>query len=167
VAVDPALARSLRARIGQATTEKLGRLDETVIRRYARAVGDSNPLHHDEQYARETGMPGLVAPPNLIPSIVCWAEGAGYDGLRADGTEAGKRLPGVPSSGVRIMGGGEEMEFHTPACADTELELETALTDVEERTSRSGPMLILRYRCHYTDQDGKPIITTYRTVLLR
>jgi acyl dehydratase len=167
VAVDASLAQSLRAQIGVTTTEKLGRLTETLIRRYARAVGDDNPLYHDEQYARSVGMPGLVAPPNLIPSVVCWTEGADYDGLRTDGTEAEERLPGVPASGVRIMGGGEEMEFHAPACAGMELELETALTEVEETATRSGPMLVLRYRNHYTDQDGNPIITTYRAVLLR
>lgn len=168
MAVDGSLAESLRSRIGQTTTENLGVLSETLIRRYARAVGDDNPLYHDAEYARRAGMPGLVAPPNLIPSIVCWTEGAGYDALRADGTEAGEHLPGVPSAGVRVMGGGEEMEFHAPACAGTELELQTTLTEVEEKTTRSGgQMIILRYRNLYTGSGGDPIITTYRTVLLR
>ena len=47
------------------------------------------------------------------------------------------------------------------------IELTTHLESVDERESRSGLMLILRYRNNYTDQDGNPITTTRRTVLLR
>lgn len=167
MAVDAALARELRSHIGDTTREDLGPLTDSLIRRYARAIGDDNPLYHDIEHARSAGLPGLLAPPNLIPSIVSWHEGAGYGDLRADGTESGTHLPGVPNSGVRVMGGGEEMEFHGPACSGTTVLLATSLVDVTERHSRGGPMLVLRYRNSYTDADGDPILTTHRTVLLR
>jgi acyl dehydratase len=33
------------------------------IREYARAVGETNPLHHDVEHARENGYEDVVAPP--------------------------------------------------------------------------------------------------------
>jgi acyl dehydratase len=166
VAVDAALARTMRSRIGATERESLGTLTESLIRRYARAVEDDNPLYHDAEYARSLGLSGVMAPPNLVPSVVSWTEGASSEHLRPDGTEVGTHLPGLPTSGVRVMGGGEEMWFHRPACAGMDLHLETRLESVEEREGKTGPMLILCYHNSYTDRHGNPVVTTYRTVLL-
>jgi acyl dehydratase len=168
MAVDAALAETFRSYIGVAAHETLGELTAPLIRRYARAIGEEDPLYYDTEFARSVGLPDIMAPLNLIASVVCWDEGSSEAGLRPDGTEAdGHHLPGVPTSGVRVMGGGEEMQFHGPACAGMRIELTTHLESVDERETRSGLMLILRYRNNYTDQDGNPITTTRRTVLLR
>ncbi len=37
-------------------------VDETGIKLFATAIGDNNPLHHDNEAARRAGLHGIVAP---------------------------------------------------------------------------------------------------------
>src|SRR4051794_24544879 len=108
--VDDAVIDFAQSHVDQETVEALGEVSALMIRRYARACGDENSLYHDAEYARAHGYADIIAPPNLLTSIVDWNEGGLEPNLREDGTE-GEAIAGVPPSGVRIMGGGEDMRF--------------------------------------------------------
>lgn len=45
----------------QLQTRTLGPITQTDIVRFAGAGGDFNPLHHDADYARAAGLPGVIA----------------------------------------------------------------------------------------------------------
>lgn len=167
MSVDKALATTLQAYIGTIIRKDLGELTELIIQRYARAVGDNNPLYHDIEVARSAGYDNIVAPPNLIPSIVDWSEGSPDEELRVDGTESGDHLPGIPTSGVRVMGGGEDMYFHAPAIAGTRIRVEGWLDTIDSRESKSGLMLILTYQNRYFDDADRLLLAASRTILLR
>jgi acyl dehydratase len=166
VAIDERVVAAVRDHIGEEDVQELGVVSELLIRRYARAIGDDNPLYHDAGHARRAGLANVVAPPNLLPSIVDWGDGAPEDRLRKDGTEP-EVLTGVPQSGVRVMGGGEEMEFHAPVVAGSRVLLRSRLEDVEERETRSGPMAIVKYGNVFESPEGEPYLTCMRSVLLR
>jgi acyl dehydratase len=167
MAIDDALKTALEAEIGVEHVEELGEVSAVLIKRYAAAVGDTNPLYRDAEYARAHGYADVVAPPNFITAVITWTPGAPYDRLREDGTEADTHLPGVPASGVRVMGGGEEMVFKRPVIAGTFVTRVTVLADLSERESSGGPMLVVHYRDDYRDGDGESLLETVRTVLLR
>jgi acyl dehydratase len=166
VALSQEVIESVRKHVGDETVRPLGVVSGLSIRRYARASGESNPLYFNSEYARQLGYPDVIAPPNMLPSIVDWTEGEDESGLRTDGT-AGEELAGVPSSGVRVMGGGEDMEFHEPVVAGVEVVLRSRLAEVVERESRSGAMAIVKYRNTYESSAGVPLMTCVRSVLLR
>jgi acyl dehydratase len=65
------------------------------------------------------------------------------------------------------MGGGEEMTFMSPVVAGTVVTRATVLSDITERESSQGPMLIVRYADRYRDGAGRSLMETVRTVLLR
>jgi acyl dehydratase len=165
--VDDALLTGLQAQLGIEHREELGEVSAVMIARYAAAVGETNPLYSDPDYARSRGHADMVAPSNLLAAVINWGPGAAYDRLREDGTEADTHLPGVPVAGVRVMGGGEEMTFARPVLAGTRVSRVTVLDDIGERSSNSGPMLVLRYRDRYRDGDGDLLLESVRTVLLR
>jgi len=167
MAIDAALITGLEAEIGVEHIEELGEVSAVLIKRYAAAVGDANPLYRDAEHARAAGYSDVVAPPNLLAAIINWGPGAPYDRLREDGTEADTHLHGVPAAGVRVMGGGEEMTFTRPVVAGTMVTRATVIAEIDERSSSQGPMLVLRYRDHYRGSDGEALMETVRTVLLR
>ena len=76
-------------------------------------------------------------------------------------------LRDVSASGVRVMGGGEDMEFRLPAIAGNQITMESRLDAVELRESSSGPMVILTYQNTYLNEEDQVLLTTTRTVLLR
>ena len=167
MAVDDALRASLHEEVGVEHVESLGEISATLTRRYAAAVGERDPLYHDAAYAKSLGYADVLAPLNYLPGVICWSEGAPYDRLREDGTEADTHLPGVPAKGVRVMGGGEEMHFTRPVVAGTVVTRQTTLLDVTDRATRQGPMLVARYADRYVDETGDELLRSVRTVLLR
>ncbi len=166
MAIDDALIAALEAQTGVEHVEELGEVSAALIKRYAAAVGETNPLYSDPLHARSRGYADVVAPPNLVTAVITWGPGAPYDQLRDDGTEADSHLPGVPAVGVRVMGGGEQMTFARPIVAGAVLTRTTVLLDVLERSSSTGRMLVVRYRDDYRDHGGT-LLETVRTVLLR
>jgi acyl dehydratase len=167
MAVDEAVLARLEEELGVEHSEELGEVSAILIKRYAAAVGETNPLYTDVDHARSEGYSDVIAPPNFIAAVINWSPGAPYDRLREDGTEADAHLPGVPAKGVRVMGGGEEMTFERPVVAGTFVTRATTLISVSERESSQGPMLVARYRDVYRDTTGDTLLRTVRTVLLR
>lgn len=166
MAVTQSLFEDLRAQIGAERVAELGEVSALLIRRYALAIGDSNPLYHDLDYARSRGYCNVVAPPNLVPSLIEWGVGEPEGSLLVDGT-AGEHLPGLSVSNVRVMGGGEEMEFYAPVTAGTRITQHATIADVSQRETKSGPMIIATYRNLYYAADGSLLLACRRTVLLR
>lgn len=165
--VDEALAEEIRSYADLPTETDLGVVEALTISRYARAVGLNDPVHYDAEAARSQGWRDVVAPLNLLPSIVDWTAGAPVEELRPDGTPVDESTVGVPTSGYRIMGGGERMEFHEPLVAGDRVILTARLVDVELRPTRSGPMAIVRYRNDYHTDGGTLLMSCERSVLVR
>lgn len=159
------ILESFRTRIGEVSRKRLGTLGATEIRRYARATGDENPLHHDTEYARSRGYADIVAPPNMIPSIMEWGGGEGEEYLRPDGTTPDE-FSGVADD-ARVMGGGEAMVFHRRVVAGTEIHSTSKLVEAYEKEGWSGRIVFLVYDNDYADAAGEPLLTCRRTVLLR
>ena len=61
----------------------IGPITKTDIVRFAGAGGDFIPLHHDEDYARAAGLPGIIAMGQLQAGLLAsWiADGAGVENL--------------------------------------------------------------------------------------
>jgi acyl dehydratase len=160
------LVENIRSQIGDTSEPLSGVIDSMMSRRYARAIGETNPLYFDEEYAKSLGNAGLVVPPNFLPSYLDWTDGGPEDELRPDGTPLDE-MKWLPSEGLRIMGGGEEMVFHAPLIAGTEVTLTSTLHDVESRESKGALMIILKILNTFTAADGTLLMTATRTVLGR
>jgi acyl dehydratase len=164
--ITPELVESIKSQIGDTMEPITGTIDAMFSRRYARSIGESNPLYFDEKYAKSRGYEGLVVPPNLLPSYLDWTDGGDEAELRPDGTPM-EEMKWLPSEGLRIMGGGEEMNFHAPVIAGTEVTLVSELHDVEARESKGKLMIILKILNSFTAADGTLLMTATRTVLGR
>jgi acyl dehydratase len=160
------LVEEIRRHVGASSPPIRATIDALTVQRYARAIGEDNALYFDEEYAKSKGYEGVVVPPNLLPSYLDWTDGGPEESLRPDGTPAGE-MEWIPTEGVRIMGGGEEMHFHAPCIAGTEVVLASHLDEVTSRESKSGLMVVLKIRHTYETSDGELLMTSVRTVLGR
>lgn len=152
----------MEARIGQRHRHHLGVVDGRMIRRYALAIGETNPIHQDEQAARAAGYAGLVAPPNMLSAIVEWGAGHPEAELTPDGTARG-----TETGSLRVMGAGEEMELITPVIEGTDLYSEELVEKVEAKSGRSGPLLFVTIRHDFVDAAGTLFNRNRRTILAR
>lgn len=167
MAITDEVVADLTACVGTREHTRLGCVTDLMIARYAEAIGQlADPLYSDPGVARELGYPATPAPLNLLPSILVWSFGA--EALELDdGRAALVPLTTVPSDGLLMMGGGEDMTFDAPVMAGTWVHEDSTLVDVSSRTGRSGLTAVLRYRNRFTDDDGTALMTCTRTLLVR
>lgn len=152
----------MEARIGERTRRYLGVIEPRMIRRYAIAINDLNPIYQEENAARAAGFDGLTAPPNFLAGIMDWSSGKPETELTPDGTD---RDPA--SAALRVMGAGEEMELIRPVIAGMELYDEAAVESVELKSGRSGPLLFITIRHDFVDAAGSVFNRNRRTFLAR
>ncbi|MGD0198804.1 MAG: MaoC family dehydratase N-terminal domain-containing protein [Solirubrobacteraceae bacterium] len=121
------------------------------IREYARAVGETNPLHLDLDAARAAGYADLVAPPMFA---------AVYGG------PAFGRAMLDPAIGIdfeMLLHGGQEFEWDQLVVAGDEIETEISLGEVRERVG----MRFYEFRSSSRNQRGEVVCRGIWTVIVR
>ena len=118
-----------------------GVVDRGSIMKFATAVGDTNPLWTDEEYAKGTRWGGTMAPPTFLISISPQA-------TLADGhspSEAETALP-FKKPFRRGFSAGDEWEAFRPVRPGDVLTVSTVLADLVEKQGRPGVgrMLFIR-----------------------
>jgi acyl dehydratase len=157
-----------RHRVGAVLERRsLGTLDAVTIGRYAMTIGATNPVHYDPEAARAGGDADVVAPPNLLASIVEWGTGTPEAQLAPDGTPHHGVMPFGADLGLRVMGAGEEMELVNQVTAGTELVLETTLEAVTPKQARSGACVFVTTLNTFMSAQGVVLNRNRRTVVLR
>lgn len=121
-------------------------VDRKWIDRFAGAFEDSNPLWHDEEFARREGrFNALIAPPTFFAAL--------------DPVETKELLldPWVETLPYKNTGGGNafnEVEYYLPIRAGDRIRVEVTYTDIYERDGRSGRLLIRVRENVLRNQDG-------------
>jgi len=138
ITIDPALlGKEVPVGNFQATAEN--------IRAFAEATGDTDPLSIDVDAARHAGYPACIAPPLFAMKI---------RGVLA--LPEAELAPGLVS-----LNAGLEFEFHDEIYAGHTYAVSVKITDVYEKTGRSGPLGVFVREMLVRDDRGK------LTVLMR
>jgi acyl dehydratase len=121
--------------------------DAEAIRRFAELCGDHNPLHHDEQIAKQSEFGSLIASGPHVVSLM----------LGLDAT--------FLSSRDMALGLGFEFRFVKAVRAGTELRLEWTITAVEHKPSLAGDIVSVEGRA--VDDAGVVYVTATGRNLVR
>ncbi len=147
----------MREAIGKESKPTTMEVDKTGCRMFARAVGHTDLIFYDEEYAKSKGYRNIVAPPGFLGTTVYKPGGA-----LAEGEMAGPRFS-VPYR--RILNGGTECEYFDTVCAGDVLSARMKISGFNEREGSMGPMLITSSETTYTNQDGQLVAKMYGTFI--
>lgn len=138
--------------IGRASPPTLNEVEKGAIRRFAEALGDYNPIYYDEEYARASGYPTIVAPPTFPASFHSAAD------LR--------ELLGV---GIKSLLHAEQtFEYDRPIFAGDRIYVATRVSDVMERTGPTGgKMDVAVIEDEGRDEEGAVVFRARRTLIIR
>ena len=145
-------------------------IEASHIMMFARSVGDSNPIYHDEEYAKSTEIGGIIPPPTFAQSSAQFdpeyflRPKVGGEGWFGSGKEATGSKPSSGSGG----GGGAAMglhaeqhfEYHLPVKAGDRLSATTKPGKAWEKESkRAGKLKFSESVTEYRNQNGDLVIT--------
>jgi hydroxyacyl-ACP dehydratase HTD2-like protein with hotdog domain len=140
----------MRAAIGVESPPYTLELDKTSVRMFARAVGYTDPLFYDEEFATSKGYRSLPAPPHYLGTPV-------FDPASADATFGAPRgRPALQSPFKRRLNGGTDIEYFDTICAGDVLTATSKIADLAERQGSIGTMLITTTETTYR-RDGKVV----------
>jgi len=135
---------SLKALIGQKDEAIIFKVEEGAIQRYARAVGDENPLHSDVEYAKKSEWGRVMAPPGFTG----WPIAGAWDMLKV----VEKLIKAGAPMGV--LDGGVEYDFLAPVGAGDILIGISKILSIEGRETKMGPTMVTTIEMTFTNQNG-------------
>ena len=153
------LLEELKHYIGKIDPPHVREVEKGAIGRYVDAVGDDDLLYRSEEYARELGYEGIVAPP-------------GFFGWPIKSIPALESVMGLMSTIVnagyyRILDAGMSFEFFIPVRAGDILIASPKIADITEKQGRSGTMIMCDFETAYINQNGDLVAKSYQKVLCR
>lgn len=126
-------------------------VEKSGIRKFAVAIGDDNPLYHDEAYAQSKGYASLLAPPTYPTSF---------------------RPPEEPIwlrdlDRRRIVAGQMSFQYFEPIVAGMRLTCRMCFVGVEDKVGSSGRMQIVQNELQGHDESGTLVFVVGRDTVYR
>jgi acyl dehydratase len=149
--------------IGRTDPPIVRHVEKGAIRRYAEAVGNDNPLHYDEEYARKTKYGSIIASPGF------WGWPTQTPSSSTGLAEIVGELQAALARGgfPRILDGGISYDFFLPVRAGDVLVASPKVTGLSEKEGKSGSMIICNFETTYINQNGDLVAKSYQTFIAR
>jgi acyl dehydratase len=112
-----------RNAIGRESKPALNEVEKGAIRRFAEALGETNPIYFEEAAARAAGYRSVVAPPSFATT------------LRA-GSDLREGLMLTP--GKHLLQAEQSFEYARPIVAGDRLTVRSRIAEVSQRQTPSG-----------------------------
>jgi acyl dehydratase len=125
------------------------------IKDFARAIGDLNPFYLDDRVGASSEFGDLIAPPTFPITF------------RDEGFDTNALLKELGTDVSRILHGEQEFELHRPIRAGETFLCRPKLTDIYEKSGKSGAMAFVVRETYVTDKDGELVATLRGVTVIR
>ena len=125
-------------------------VEKGMIQRFAIAIGDSNPLYFDDEFASKTAYGGIVAPPTFLFE---WNHHAHWVRALAP-AERSSLFEGLEHE-PRFLRASNELEIMQPVRPGDVIHSKARLTDVYEKAGKSGQLTFVQCETDYVNQQGE------------
>lgn len=141
-----------RSFIGKKSPKVTIPVEELHIKRFARAIGDENPLYSDEAAAKKSPHKGLIAPPTFATIF---------------GFESPPANTGLKYDRAKLVHGEQEYEYHRPLKPGDRITVQSTIADIFEKEGKAGTMDFIVTEMTGVDQRGRKVFSARSTVIIR
>jgi acyl dehydratase len=124
------------------------------IKDFARAIGDLNPAYLDDRVGKASEWGDVIAPPTFLTTF------------RAEG-ETGDLLKELGTDISRVLHGEQEFELHRPIRPGESFVCRSRITDIYEKSGRSGPMAFVARETSVTDHTNEIVAVVRHITVIR
>ena len=125
------------------------------IKDFARAIGDLNPFYLDDRVAAASEFGDVIAPPTFPITF------------RDENADTSAFLKELGTDISRILHGEQEFELHRPIRAGETLVCRPKVSDIYEKSGKSGAMAFVVRETAVTDKDGELVATLRGVTVIR
>ena len=125
------------------------------IKEFARAIGDLSPFYLDDAVGRASEWGDIVAPPTFAITF------------RDDNADTGTVLKDLGVDISRILHGEQEFESYKPIRPGETYLCRSRITDIYEKTGRSGAMAFVVREMTVTDPDNEIVSLVRHITVVR
>ncbi len=138
-------------------------VSRTDIARFARATGETDPIHFDPDAARAAGHADVVAT-TMFPYVIRMHASSLSGEITEDGSPGGD-VPPIPTT--RAMAGETEITFGAPIVAGDTITVTKRVADLYEKEGRSGPLVFVAMEFVFTNQHDRMVAREVFTRIYR
>ena len=150
-------------------------VEPSEVRRFFQALMDPNPRFWDAEAAKSSRYGAPVAPPAFAVHAFRRPADDLHDSLAAagdpdfDGLSRSMRpgLPKIPLALSGILNGGYEYEFRSYAQVGERIVCRSTYRDIFQKQGKAGPMVLVIIEDEYATADGRPLLTSLNTMIMR
>src|SRR3990172_6404687 len=117
-------------------------VEKGMIRKFAEAIGDPNPLYYDEEYAKKTQWGGIIAPPTFVAYF-----------------KAGAMPEAANVRWHPKLHGDDTVEWHRPIRPGDMITARRKIVDLFEKQGRMGRMIFQVWETTLTGQRNETVAT--------
>jgi acyl dehydratase len=132
------------------------------IKRFAQAIGEADPVHFDEEYAKTTRHGGIIAPPLFCQMFTF--EDVAADRLPGDGSPIEMDVP-IPAQ--RTVGGASSYEVFQRVRAGDQITAKSTLKDVFTKEGKSGRLYFVVVETEFSNQRKEAVAKETATYIKR
>lgn len=146
--------------VGLRFPEIVVEIDKTMVRRFAEAIGESDPVHFDEAAAQAAGYPSLPVPMTFPVALktMAYALPGGENVL----TRMFARM-GVNT--LTMLHGEQDIRARRPLCAGETVTIHGVFDGIENKPDRN--MTVIRETTTLTGPDGEVIVEMASAYVVR
>jgi acyl dehydratase len=149
------LAMIDRSLVGHTFQPVHTRVDADGVRRFAAAIGDTDPVYYDEAVAIERGFRSIPIPPTYVFSLK----------HHALSPEHALETLGIDAGSGKLLHAEQSFSYHRPICVGDELTFVERVADVYEK--KGGSLRFMVLETIVTDQFDEEVAAIRHTEVLR
>ena len=139
--------------IGRKSNPSVLPIEQTRVQFFAKAIGETDPIHRDDEAARAAGYRGIVAPPTFIFAA------------ELDSGEAEELLTNLEIPLAKLLHGEQAFTYHQPVCVGDVITVQTTVDDIYDK--KGGALEFVARTSRATNQQGELVAEMYSVLVCR
>ena len=136
--------------VGLEFPELVAEIDRTMVRRFAQAIGEDDPIHFDEAAAKAAGYPSLPAPMTFPIALKSMAYA-----LPGGGSVLTQMFAKMGVDTLTMLHGEQDIRARRPICAGETVTIRGVFESIDNKPERN--MTVIRETTTLTGADGELI----------
>jgi acyl dehydratase len=136
--------------VGVWSTPALNEIEAGAIRRFAEAMGETNPIYFNEVAARAQGYRAVVAPLGFVVAL-----------------RSSLSLQGASTPNRTVLSSEQQIESFSPVCVGDKIMVASRIVEINQRPGTAGPLEFVVIEDEGKTPEGKLVYRARRTMILK